>query len=108
MWKQVPFEQCIQNTSIPYKLQKKDYLKKGNFPVVSQESKLISGYHNESSHIFKISKPVVIFGDHTQILKYIDFDFVVGADGVKILLPNENIDTKGIDKEKPPILEIFV
>lgn len=27
-------------------------------------------------------------------MKYIDFDFVVGADGVKILLPNESIDAK--------------
>ncbi len=29
----------------------------------------------------------MIFGDHTTILKYVDFDFVLGADGVKILQP---------------------
>ena len=29
----------------------------------------------------------MIFGDHTKVLKYIDFDFVLGADGVKILPP---------------------
>jgi type I restriction enzyme S subunit len=28
----------------------------------------------------------VVFGDHTRTLKYVDFDFVVGAEGVKILV----------------------
>jgi type I restriction enzyme S subunit len=36
----------------------------------------------------------VIFGDHTRVLKYVDFDFVLGADGVKILEPTNNIDSK--------------
>lgn len=46
-----------------------------------------NGYWNKASDVFKVRHPVVIFGDHTQVLKYIDFDFVLGADGVKILLP---------------------
>jgi len=29
----------------------------------------------------------VLFGDHTRQIKYIDFNFVVGADGVKLLRP---------------------
>jgi type I restriction enzyme, S subunit len=32
-----------------------------------------------------VDVPVIIFGDHTTFLKYIDFNFVVGADGTKIL-----------------------
>ena len=28
---------------------------------------------------------MIIFGDHTTILKFIDFNFIVGADGTKIL-----------------------
>ena len=32
-----------------------------------------------------VNSPVVVFGDYTQTLKYIDFDFVVGADGVELL-----------------------
>ena len=31
---------------------------------------------------------------HTKTLKYIDFDFVLGADGVKILLADENINSR--------------
>jgi len=94
MWKNTPFEKCLQKTKVPHKLPKKEYLESGKFPVVSQEATLISGYHNEQTHVFNVSKPVVIFGDHTQVLKYVDFDFVVGADGVKILLPIEGVDTK--------------
>ena len=44
--------------------------------------------------MFKVVKPVVVFGDHTKIFKYIDFDFVLGADGVKILKPVNDIETK--------------
>ncbi|ONI40438.1 hypothetical protein AN639_04585 [Candidatus Epulonipiscium fishelsonii] len=34
---------------------------------------------------------VIVFGDHTCIVKYINFPFFQGADGVKILISN-NID----------------
>jgi type I restriction enzyme S subunit len=44
--------------------------------------------------LFRHSNPIVIFGDHTKNIKYIDFDFVVGADGVHILSPIEIIFPK--------------
>ena len=44
--------------------------------------------------MFKVDKPIVIFGDHTKVLKYVDFSFVKGADGVKVLLPISQIDSK--------------
>lgn len=90
----ISFENCIKKTKIPFKLKKKHYLIKGKFPVVSQESNLISGYHNKIDDVYRVNKPVLIFGDHTQVLKYVDFDFVAGADGVKILLPIDKINTK--------------
>jgi len=45
---------------------------------------LINGYSNDKNIVMKIW-PIIIFGDHTSILKYIDFDFVRGADGTQIL-----------------------
>ena len=33
----------------------------------------------------------MIFGDHTKAVKYVDFDFVAGADGIKILCPKSII-----------------
>ena len=61
---------------------------------MSQEEGLISGYWDNANDVFKVSSPVVIFGDHTRILKYVDFDFVLGADGVKILQPIKGLDAK--------------
>ena len=61
--------------------------KSGSIPVVSQSYKYIDGYSNDKSKIFKNIDSIIIFGDHTRCVKYIDFNFIVGADGVKIISP---------------------
>ena len=47
----------------------------------------IRGYCNNDQKVIKVESPLILFGDHTREIKLIDFDFVVGADGVKILKP---------------------
>lgn len=59
----------------------------GVFPVVDQGKRFVAGYTNEESLLIRLPGPVVVFGDHTTERKYVDFDFVAGADGVKILRP---------------------
>lgn len=93
-WKFRPFEKCLEKVVYTTKLQGKDYLKDGLYPIVSQEECMISGYWNKSEDVFHIKKPIVVFGDHTRIVKYIDFDFVLGADGVKILCPTDELNAK--------------
>lgn len=88
------FDKCIEKIDYKKKINKKKYLKNGKFPIVSQEDQLISGFWNNPEDVYKIDKPIVIFGDHTRVLKYIDFDFVVGADGTKILKTKPNIIPK--------------
>jgi type I restriction enzyme S subunit len=63
----------------------KDYLDKGNFPIVDQGKKLIGGYSNDKSKLIEIENPIIIFGDHTKEIKFIDFNFIPGADGTKLL-----------------------
>ncbi len=86
-WREKSFEDCIEDVKYTAKIQRKHFLREGKYPIVSQEAEFTNGYWNKASDVFKVRHPVVIFGDHTQVLKYIDFDFVLGADGVKILLP---------------------
>ena len=93
-WEIIPFEDSIVKVKYTTKIPSNDYLEQGLYPIVSQEEGLISGYWNNEEDVFKVSSPVVIFGDHTRILKFVDFDFVLGADGVKILQPIENINAK--------------
>ena len=64
-------------------VQSKEILKEGYYPVVSQGISLVDGYVNEGSKVIK-DLPVILFGDHTRNVKYIDFPFVIGADGTKL------------------------
>ena len=93
-WKTKPFEDCIESVKYTRKIQRKDFLDDGQFPIVSQEAEFTNGYWDDEADVFKVSTPVVIFGDHTQVLKYVDFDFVLGADGVKILPPRDFLRPK--------------
>jgi len=72
------------------KIKQRNILDKGKIPVVSQEKKLISGYTNDNIKPI-VDIPIIVFGDHTSIFKYIDFPFVKGADGVKLLKPNPEL-----------------
>lgn len=93
-WEYHPFSEIAQTITPVTKIDKSEYLPIGEIPIVSQEEVLISGFWNITSDVTPHCKPVVIFGDHSRVLKYVDFDFVVGADGVKILLPFENVNAK--------------
>lgn len=63
-------------------IQTKDILKTGNIPVVSQGQCLIDGYCEAKNKVIT-DLPLIMFGDHTRNVKYIDFPFVIGADGTK-------------------------
>jgi type I restriction enzyme S subunit len=93
-WVEKPFEDCIEDVKYTTKIQRKEFLEEGEFPIVSQEADFTNGYWNNAADVFKVTRPIVIFGDHTQVLKYIDFDFVLGADGVKILPPKPFLNPK--------------
>lgn len=71
------------------KIEKSEFKKQGKIPIISQEKEFISGYTNLDIEPIT-DLPLIIFGDHTKIIKYIDFEFVRGADGVKLLKPNPN------------------
>jgi type I restriction enzyme, S subunit len=89
LWQAKPFAECIEKVIYTPKIQRKDFLPDGIYPIVSQEDEFINGYWNNAADLFKVARPVVAFGDHTKILKYVDFDFVLGADGVKLLQPRD-------------------
>lgn len=93
-WEIRPFEQCIQKVKYTSKIPRQDFKVSGRFPIISQEEDFINGYWDSPADVFHISNPVVLFGDHSRHLKYVDFDFVLGADGVKILSPVNGINAK--------------
>lgn len=82
-WKTVSVKDVINNVSIGNKIPSKKYLERGLYPVIDQGRDYISGYTNNENGVIT-SVPVIIFGDHTRVFKYVDFSFIPGADGVKI------------------------
>jgi type I restriction enzyme S subunit len=86
-WVDQPFEDCIDEVKYTTKIQRKDFRDQGQFPIISQEAEFINGFWDNNDDVFHVTTPVVIFGDHSKVLKYIDFNFILGADGVKILQP---------------------
>jgi len=89
------FDDIFQDyTKYSLKIPKNMYLKSGLYPIIDQGKEEIAGYSDKNINIFdKI--PVIIFGDHTRIFKYVDYPFFLGADGVKIL---KNTSSLFLDK----------
>lgn len=93
-WEEKKFDEVLHSVATKqYQIQSSEYADVGSFPVVDQGQRNVIGYSDQGEKAFR-DTPVIIFGDHTTILKYIDFDFIVGADGTKILKPKNNDDIK--------------
>ena len=84
----------VNKTDSKKKIAQKLYKNYGDIAIVDQGEKLIGGYTDDSELQYAGRLPVIIFGDHTRRLKYVDFPFAQGADGVKVLLPKPFIDPK--------------
>lgn len=87
-------EVCIKISLNKIKIKQKDYLDVGKFPIIDQGQALIGGYYNNGAHIIFDEPPYIIFGDHTKIKKYINFKFIPGADGIKVLKTIKELDAK--------------
>ena len=73
------------------KIKKNNYLKEGMIPIIDQSIDFVAGYANAENGVIDEVHPLIIFGDHTRVVKFINFKFLPGADGVKILKPNIDI-----------------
>jgi type I restriction enzyme S subunit len=82
------------HTDSKKKVQNNKYLKNGKLAVVDQGQELVGGYTDDENMAYSGELPVIIFGDHTRCIKYIDFPFSQGADGVKVLSPKTFYDAR--------------
>ncbi|WP_319784187.1 restriction endonuclease subunit S [Oceanisphaera sp. IT1-181] len=92
-WERLPSCYYIVGSKIN-QIQTKEYLELGSYLVVDQGQKFIAGYCDDKSKVLEIERPVIVFGDHTKNIKFIDFNFVIGADGVKVLCPYSELSTR--------------
>lgn len=89
-WKKGKVGSLVKNIALTgKKIKQKEYSVAGTFPVVDQGVDLIGGYTDDEKLCVDCKLPVIVFGDHTKIIKYISFPFVAGADGIKVLEPKD-------------------
>lgn len=74
------------------KLQSSQFMESGKIAVVDQGQSQIAGYSDDVSIAYRGPLPVIVFGDHTRIFKFIDHPFVLGADGVRVLTPKPKVN----------------
>lgn len=82
-------ELCIIEPVGNKKLAQKQYVQKGKYPVIDQGADFIGGYTDNNDLVIEVSGngAFIIFGDHSRAFKLVDFNFVPGADGIKVLRP---------------------
>ena len=93
-WEEKKFEKVFDRIpSKKYQIKSSEYLVKGKHPVIDQGKSKIIAYSNNTNKLFK-NDGIIVFGDHTRILKYIDFNFIVGADGTQLIKTKENFNSR--------------
>jgi len=93
-WEEKMLVEVLKTISTrPHQIKNSNINRQGRFKVIDQGQKEIAGYTNEQEKLFK-NDEAIVYGDHTTVIKYIDFDFVVGADGTKLLKKQENNNLK--------------
>lgn len=92
-WPLIDFPAAIEKTAVGKENQilSSEIVPSGRFPVVDQGQTFIAGYSNAAERVIREGLPMVIFGDHTRCLKYVDFPFILGADGTKVLKPRPDL-----------------
>lgn len=63
-----------------------EYRDEGSIPIVDQSRAFVAGYTNDLEARVDFGIPIIVFGDHTRIVKLIQFPFAKGADGTQLII----------------------
>jgi type I restriction enzyme S subunit len=95
-WDVVPVAECVT----PFRFDRKQqvpaaaYSETGRFPIVDQGKQAIAGYCDDETKVITPRPALIVFGDHTRCVKFVDFPFVLGSDGTKPLVAKPEWDAR--------------
>ena len=95
-WTMQPFDALYRRVNAKDKqVQTSQVTPQGALPVVDQGKASIAGYTNDEAKRF-VPPPggIIVFGDHTRIVKFVRHDFALGADGTQLLVARDGLNTK--------------
>jgi type I restriction enzyme, S subunit len=95
-WEVERFDSVLNRVNAKaHQIQTSDYQPTGKYPVVDQGKQPVIGFSDRDEKRFRCPVGgVIVFGDHTCFVKFVDFDFLVGADGTQILHASAGQDTR--------------
>ncbi len=85
-WEKVKVGDLIGKVKSTTKIKSSEILDKGKIPVIDQSRTFIKGFTDNNDALINIKEPIIVFGDHTRILKFVNFPFARGADGTQVIL----------------------
>ena len=92
-WDHATVADLVETVTPPKKLTTSTYLADGRFPIIDQSQSYICGWTNDDEAVISRPLPVIVFGDHTCVLKFVNRPFAQGADGIKILMARRRVST---------------
>lgn len=87
-WEIVKVNDLLAKAPSTIKIPSSEIFKSGSIPVVDQSRDFIAGFTNDKDSRIISSSPLIVFGDHTRVLKFINFPFARGSDGTQLILSN--------------------
>lgn len=70
------------------KIPSKEIQVKGQIPVIDQSQDYICGFTDNENALLEPIDAHIIFGDHTRVVKLVNFPYARGADGTQIIISN--------------------
>lgn len=93
-WEVKQLGALVNTITPPRKIQTSGYLPSGRFPIVDQSPNGICGWTDDETALVDADFPLVVFGDHSCVVKLAEGPFAQGADGIKILAPVADIEAR--------------
>lgn len=95
-WVTTTVGDCIDRSYRPtgYPIPKALFGETGKYPIVDQGSGPIAGWTNDGDALVTNELPLIVFGDHTRALKFIESPFARGADGTQLLRAADGVDPR--------------
>ena len=87
-----PFDAVVTDVTSNFcKIMASDYKVQGQYKIIDQGKDAVAGYTDDEQLINSDLLPIIIFGDHTRVIKYEETPIALGADGVKALKVNPDL-----------------
>jgi len=90
-WPTEIFGDVTSTVTPPAKIQSTGFSATGRYPIIDQSQNDIAGRTDDESTLVDGREGLVIFGDHTCAVKFVNERFAQGADGIKIIRTNARL-----------------